>query len=163
MKKIRFSFAPLSPEAMLFLEEETNVAFRHLDMRHWLTVTAFNDHDAVVGVLTMEPRNWFDWHMSCAIADQRLMSKRLLRTIFRTTFTRAKRITALVEPGNERAIGQMRRLGFVYEGFIRCGLEGHRDVLMFGMLPEDCRFLPGARAAGTVTRTDIAGAVHGVM
>ena len=46
-------------------------------MLEWLCVTAYNDHDAVVGVLTMEPRNWFDWHLCCAIADQRLMTRRL--------------------------------------------------------------------------------------
>jgi hypothetical protein len=49
----------------------------------------------------MEPRNYFDWHMSCAIADQRvLMTRRLLRRRSSAPiFTRAvTRITALVEP-----------------------------------------------------------------
>ena len=33
----------------------------------------------------------------------------------------------------------MARLGFLYEGFLRLGVEGRRDALLFGMLPEDCR------------------------
>jgi hypothetical protein len=136
-----YSFAaPLTPDAILFLEQETNVPFHHLDMREWLCVTAWNDHGAVVGVLTMEPRNWFDWHMSCAIADQRLMNRKLLRAIFRATFSRAKRITALVEPNNERVLAQTKRLG-------RRIIEGTRDAYMFAMLAEDCPWLHPARRA----------------
>ena len=33
----------------------------------------------------------------------------------------------------------------IYEGFLRMGVEGNRDALMFGMLRSDCRFLPGYR------------------
>jgi hypothetical protein len=150
MSRFRFSFAaPLTPDAAVFLETETGVAFAHLDLSDWFCVSCWNDHDAVVGVLTMEPRNWFDWHMSCAIADQRLMTRRLLRTIFKTMFSRAVRITALVDPGNERALKQVQRMGFVFEGFVRLGIEGTRDALMFGMLRADCPFLPGYQG-GTI-------------
>jgi hypothetical protein len=141
-----FSFAaPLTPEATQFLETETGIPFGHIDMREWLCVTAYNDHDSVVGVLTMEPRNWFDWHLSCAIADQRLMTRRLLKTIFKAAFTRAKRITALVEPGNYKAIKQVARLGFQQEGFGRFLIEGTRDALIFGMLEHECPWLRQVR------------------
>lgn len=133
--------APLPPDAVQFLSEETQIDFGLQDMRHWFCVTAWNDHGAVIGALACEPKTSFDWHFSCAIADQRLMSRRLLRTIFRTLFTRAVRVTALVDPHNERAVRQMQRLGFVYEGFLRLGVEGTRDALMFGMLEGDCPWL----------------------
>lgn len=159
MTGYHFAFGgALTVDAAIFLEEKTGVPFGHLDTRDWFTVTAYNDHDAIVGVLTMEPRNWFDWHMSCAIADQRLMSFRLLRTIFKTTFSRAVRITALVEPANARAIEQVKRMGFVYEGFLRCGIEGSRDALMFGMLRDDCRFLARPR----LNRYPMNGGPHGL-
>ncbi len=163
MGEFRYAFtAPLDPDAIEFLELETRVPFHHLDTSKWFCVTARNSHDAVVGVLTLEPRNWFDWHWSCAIADPRLLTRRLLKTIFRTGFSRARRITALIEPVHERTIRQAVRLGFVYEGFIRLGIEGSRDAYMFGMLPSECRFLPGVRAAKPVKKIDIAGEpLHG--
>jgi hypothetical protein len=34
-------------------------------------------------------------------------------------------------------------MGFVYEGYRRMGLEGTRDVLCYGMLRGDCKYLPG--------------------
>lgn len=164
MSAFRFSFAaPPPPDALAFLEAETGVAFAHLDLSDWFCVSCWNDHDAVVGVLTMEPRNWFDWHMSCAIADQRLMTRRLLRTIFKTMFSRAVRITALVDPGNERALGQVKRMGFQYEGFLRRGVEGNRDALMWGMLAEDCPFLPGYKGHGTIRPTDLSGGTYGLQ
>lgn len=142
MSHFHFSFAaPLTPEACQFLEEETAIPYAHLDMRDWFCATAWNDTGSVVGVLTMEPHTWFDWHMSCAIADQRIMTRRLLKTIFRTTFTRARRITALVEPGNQRALGQVKRMGFWQEGYGRWMIEGNRDAVMFGMLPHECPWL----------------------
>jgi hypothetical protein len=140
-------FSPLDAEAVDFLSEETGIEYRHIDFDkpHWFCITQRRDDGSLMGVLACEFKTWFEAHFTCAIADQRFMSKRLLRTIFTALFSRAVRVTALVAPDNHRAIAQMRRLGFVYEGFIRKGVEGHRDALMFGMLREDCRFLPGVR------------------
>lgn len=140
--KISFA-APLAPDALQVLSDETGINFGFCDMRDWFCVTARSDDGEIMGVLACEPKTWFDWHFSCAILDQRCMSRRLLRTIFKTLFTRAVRVTALVSPDNERAVKQMRRMGFLYEGFLRLGVEGNRDAYIFGMLADDCRFLPG--------------------
>jgi hypothetical protein len=37
---------------------------------------------------------------------------------------------------------QVQRLGFIYEGYRPLGLEGTRDTIVYGMLKEDCRYLP---------------------
>jgi hypothetical protein len=34
-------------------------------------------------------------------------------------------------------------MGFVYEGFMRKAIEGRWDALLFGMLKEECPWLPG--------------------
>jgi hypothetical protein len=160
--------SPLTPDAVEFLTEETRVDFGMQDMRHWFCATAWNDTGSVIGVLACEPKTWFDWHWSCAVADPHVLSRRLLRTIFRTLFKAgAVRITALIEPSNEQAIKSVRRLGFVYEGFLRMGIEGDRDALVFGMLEGDCRWLhlaphSGLRAPSTIIRTDI-GAPNGLF
>jgi hypothetical protein len=55
-------------------------------------------------------------------------------------------------------------MGFVYEGFRRKGLEGSRDVMCYGMLKDDCKYLPGYKGP-TVTATptlsaDVFGRIH---
>ena len=161
---MKVSFAPLEQDAVRYLTRATGIDFSWVDFSHqrWLCVTARDEDGEVMGVLACEFKNSFDVHFSTAILDQRCMSKRLLRTIFRTLFSKAVRITALVSPSNERAIRQMRRLGFVYEGFLRKGVEGNRDALMFGMLREDCRFLPGHRPEQASVPPISLGGFHGL-
>jgi ribosomal protein S18 acetylase RimI-like enzyme len=143
---MRISFQP-NLQACEFMLEETGVSYHRQPLLddNWLTVTAYNDHDAVVGVLFCEFKEPFNAHFSCAIADPRCMSRRLLRTIFATLFTRAVRVTALVEPSNDKALKQVKRMGFVLEGFMRLAIEGSRDAMVFGMLRDECRYLPGYR------------------
>lgn len=142
------SFAPLQLDAIEFLSEEVGIEYGFTDFtaEHWLCVTVRREDNTLMGVLICEFKTWFDVHCSYAISDPRCMTRKLLRSVFRTLFSRAVRITSLVSPENEHAISVARRLGFVYEGFLRKGVEGKRDALLFGMLREDCRFLPGQRA-----------------
>lgn len=141
--------APLSPDANAFLSAQTGVDYSAQDMRHWFCATAYNDADEIVAALACEPKTWFDWHFNCAVADPRAMSRRLLKTIFKTLFRHAVRVTAEIDPMNEQAVRSARRMGFVYEGFKRLGIEGNRDALLFGMLAQDCRYLPGFDPANT--------------
>jgi hypothetical protein len=60
------------------------------------------------------------------------------------------RLTVEIEPHNRRALRQVQRMGFVYEGYRRMGLEGTRDTMMYGMLKADCKYLPGYKGP-TVT------------
>ena len=150
-------------EGAEFMLRETGVRFYPEAMAgdDWLCCTAYNEANQVVGVLACEFKNTFDVHFSCAIADRRLLSERLLRTIFRTLFSRARRITALIDPENEMAEVQARRMGFVYEGFLRRGFDGQRDALLFGMLPEDCKYLTPPDVA-TVRSTEREGPPDGL-
>jgi hypothetical protein len=160
---IRHSFeAPLPLEALAFLSRRTGVDFMRHDTSGWLCVTGW-DGGLLLGMCCFEPKTWFDWHFSVAIDDPRCMSRRVLKAMFTAVFTQAVRITALVEPDNARALDQMKRLGFQYEGYSRCGIEGTRDALIWGMLRDDCRFLPGYHGPGTVIPTDIAGEPHGQL
>jgi hypothetical protein len=151
---VTYDFAPLASDAVAFLSDRTGVSFHGLVFDRWLCVTARGDFDEVLGVWTMEPKTWFDWHMSAAIADPRCLTRRLLQAMFRAVFLKcsAVRVTALVDPDNRQALRQMRRLGFIYEGFLRMGVEGTRDGMMFGMLRADCPWLPGYTGGTTVPR-----------
>lgn len=51
-----------------------------------------------------------------------------------------RRISAEIEAGNDLAVRQAQNMGFVREGVKRRAGPGGRDVLMFGLLPEECPF-----------------------
>ena len=160
---IKHSFhAPLEPDELEFLSDHTGVDFTRHDTSTWLCVTGY-DGGELLGLCVFEPKTWFDWHFSVAIADPRCMSRRVLRAMFTAVFTRAVRVTALVEPDNERALKQMKRLGFQYEGYLRLGIEGSRDALLWGMLRSDCPYLPGYQGTGTIIPTDFAGEPNGQL
>jgi RimJ/RimL family protein N-acetyltransferase len=65
-------------------------------------------------------------------------------------FSQARRITAFVDVDNQRALKQMQRMGFVYEGYCRLGINGVRDAYVYGMLRDDCRYLPGYTGGTTL-------------
>jgi hypothetical protein len=154
----RVSF-DIEPAGLVFLKDRTAVSLRPRNDPWGLMCTVFDDGGTVIAACIAEFKTDFDVHFSAAIDDPRAITRRLLRTLFGTLFTRAVRITALVEPGNEHGQDVMRRLGFQYEGFIRLGIEGTRDAYMFGMLRSDCRWLPGYQG-GTIRKTDFAGEPH---
>jgi len=159
------SFAPLPLDAIEFLTRETGIDYGMIDFTtpHWLCVHARHDDGEVVGVLVCEFKTWFDVYCTYAITDPRCMTRRLLKAVFRTLFSRAVRITSEVEPDNEHAILIARRMGFVYEGYKRMGIEGKRDALLFGMLRHDCRFLPGVKPRPVPSPFPFGGATHGLV
>ena len=142
---MNISFAPLRPDAVEYLTRHTGVDYRYggnFGPPNWFCVTARDDEGMLMGVLACEFKTFFDVHFNTAISDPRCMSRRLLRAIFTALFSKARRITAEVAVDNRRALRQMQRMGFVYEGFCRLGIEGVRDAYVFGMLKDDCRYLP---------------------
>lgn len=146
------SFAPLRPDAVDYLSFLTGTDYHYGNFQppNWLCVTARDDEGRLMGVLACEFKTWFEVQFSTAITDPHCMSRRLLRAVFTALFSQARRITAFVDVDNTRAVRQMKRMGFVYEGFCRLGINGVRDAYVYGMLKDDCRFLPGY-AGGTTT------------
>jgi len=146
------SFAPLEPDAMRLLSERSGQDFSIADFREprWFCVTCRKPDGALQFVGVGEFKQWWNCHLSMAVEDMTCLSPKLLMTIFKTLFSRARRITVIVPPDNQRSLKQLHLLGFVYEGFIRRGFDGTRDALLFGMLPEDSIWL--ARAHRRATR-----------
>lgn len=133
-----------------FMLDRVNLDLRgqYLDSPNWFCVTVRETVTGrVVAGLSAEFKTPFDAHISVAIDEPDAITRRLLNGIFRALFTKAHRITALCDPDNYEAEDRLKRLGFIYEGFLRLGLDGHHDALVYGMIAEDCRFLPGVRAA----------------
>ena len=128
-------------------ELQLDLSKQQLDGPSWFTVTVRAEHGAVIAALACEFWAAFDCKFTAAIVDERAITPKLLHVIFETLFAKAVRITAEVDPDNFESIDRLDRLGFVYEGFKRKGLDGVHDALVYGMLAEDCNFLPGARAS----------------
>ena len=132
-----------------FLWERTglNLHGQPLDGPNWFCVTVRDRVTGeVVAALACEFKTSFDAHFSAAIDQPDAITRPLLYGIFTALFSKARRITALVEPSDGHTESIVTRLGFVYEGFLRLGLDGIHDALIYGMLPQDCKFLPGDRA-----------------
>jgi len=128
-------------------ELQLDLSRQLLDSPAWFTVTVRNDHGAVIAALACEFWSDFDCKFTAAIADERAITPKLLHVIFGTLFSKAIRITAEVDPENQLSVDRLERLGFVYEGYKRKGLDGFRDAMIYGMLVEDCNFFPGVRAS----------------
>ena len=141
------SFAPLQLDAIEFLTARTGIEFGFTDFTdpRWFCATARRPDATLQAVLVGEFKQPWNCHLTMAVEDIRAATPRVMMAIFVAIFSRAKRITVIVPPDNERSLKQLHRLGFVYEGFLRRGFDGTRDALLFGMLPEDSVWLERAR------------------
>jgi hypothetical protein len=142
--------AEADADAIQFLLDRIGLDLRgqHLTGPNWFCVTVREPYsNDVVAVLACEFKSPFDAHFSAAIDDPAAITRPLLKGIFQALFTKARRITALVEPSDFHTEDIVKRLGFVYEGFSRLGFDGIRDALVYGMLPDDCKYLTSVRAA----------------
>lgn len=137
------TFEPLADDAKNFLLDRTGIDFHGLVLAdpNWVCATSRSPAGAVNGALLGEFVTSFDVHMTCALDDPSIISRRLLHAIFTTFFSRAVRVTAHARPDNEKSIWGIQRLGFKYEGYCRLGIEGRWDALVFGMLRNECRWI----------------------
>jgi hypothetical protein len=145
------------PDMMRFLYARTGLDLRGqpLDGPNWFCVAARDSVTGeVVAALACEFKTWFDVSFSAAVDQPGAITRSLLKGIFQALFSRARRVTALVEPTDLRTEDLVKRLGFVYEGFSRLGFDGDRDALVYGMLKQDCKYIPSVRAARSLNGDD---------
>jgi hypothetical protein len=142
---VKVFFGDLPTDAQAMLTRHLRVDFSHCIIKapQWFSAWACNDRGHIIGIFTVEFPVWFEGKVTVLVLDRRCLSRRVLRAIFTALFSKVKRLTAEVEPDNRRALSQVQRLGFIYEGYRPLGLEGTRDTIVYGMLKEDCRYLPG--------------------
>jgi hypothetical protein len=142
---VKVHFGDLPHDAKELLTKHLRIDFMPIEFKapRWFSAWARNDLGHITGIFAIEFPFWFEGRVTILVLDPRCMSRRVLRAIFTAAFTQARRLTAEVEPDNLRALRQVQRLGFVYEGYRRLGLEGSRDTLVYGMLRDDCEYLPG--------------------
>jgi hypothetical protein len=140
------SFRPFTAIEAAILSDQVGIDYRHVDFAapKWLCATAY-EGDELLGMCCFEFQNWFNACFDIAVRDSRCITRRVLRAMFGAVFSRARRVTAHVNPHHDRTIQLAQRMGFQIEGYQRLMIEGTRDALVLGMLAEDCVFLPRQR------------------
>lgn len=78
-----------------------------------------------------------------AVPGRRWMNRDILRIAFEYPFKACDcaRVTGWVAADNEDALRFDKHLGFREEGRMRKALPGGRDLLLLGMLKEECRWI----------------------
>lgn len=78
-----------------------------------------------------------------AATDPNFCRKGVLRALFSYPFIQldCSRITCLISDRNDRSIKLCKGLGFVYEGKIREHYSRRENLLVYGMLRRECRWL----------------------
>ena len=142
---MKIQFGDLPEDGKEMLTKHLRIDFTQCTFQgpRWFSAWARNDNGHITGIFAIEFPFWFEGRVTILVLDPRCMSRRVLRAIFTAAFTNARRLTAEVEPDNRRALRQVQRMGFQYEGYRRLGLEGTRDTMVYGMLKADCKYLPG--------------------
>ena len=91
----------------------------------------------------------FDAAMTIFSETPRVASRNAFRQVFRFVFDdlKMKRVTMEVHPKNQRSRKLAEFLGARLEGKKRRGLDGRRNALIYGLLPEECRFYEISKTA----------------
>ena len=91
--------------------------------------------------------NMWSGHAICmhigAEENSNWFSRRFATTCFNATFGyfKCNRATALVRKSNIKAQRFVRKLGFIKEGILREACHDNEDLIMYGMLARECKFL----------------------
>lgn len=80
---------------------------------------------------------------SIAITDAKAFSKRIINALFDTAFIKigVERITCMIEVDNHKSNSLTSRLGFTQEGVMRRASFNKKDLVVYGMLKEDCKWI----------------------
>ncbi len=91
------------------------------------------------------PANSIDMHIA-AVEGKRWLTSPFLAAAFGYPFLQLnlRRVTGRIAASNGRANSFVERLGFVREGLVRQGWHTGDDLVIWGMLKSECRFLGSA-------------------
>jgi RimJ/RimL family protein N-acetyltransferase len=89
------------------------------------------------------PPTSIDIHVVASPDGRRWLTRPFLVAVFRYPFEQlgVRRVTARIGANNHKAKRFLESLGFTHEGTIRQGWEPGIDLLIFGLLKGECRFL----------------------
>lgn len=122
---------------------EERVPHLHLDASPYTALGQINEHGLLMAGVVFATYTERDVHLHVASQGKRWLTRRFIGEVFRYTFLQlgCRRCTVSVAASNEASRHFVLHVGWKYEGILRAMLPGDEDVLLFGMLREECRWL----------------------
>ena len=107
------------------------------------------DGKLVGGILANNYRAGVDIHVHLVTTSARWARRGVLRDLFWYPFhyLQLPRVSFITSRKNKRMRSVAERMGFKLEGMVRKGYDGKTDAAVYGMLREECRFLPADAVA----------------
>jgi hypothetical protein len=114
----------------------------------WTKYTAIGleRNDRLVAGVLYEGMTKRDVNMHCAIDDPYAVNFEYLFTVFDYPFNQCNlaRVTGLVPRKNDKALKfDIDKVGFKVEGIVRSALPDGDDIVVLGMLRDECKWLNG--------------------
>ncbi len=100
--------------------------------------------DRIVAGVVYEGMSSCDVNIHCAIDDPSAVNYAWMFTVFDYPFNQCKlaRVTGLVPISNKKALEfDIDKVGFKVEGIVRKALPGGEDVVILGMLKDECKWI----------------------
>lgn len=125
------------------------------DGRHFQGATALGvvrDKKLLGGVVYYNHREGIDTEVSFAFDSPAWASKVALRILFGYPFNQlgCVRLTAICARKNKHSRRIVERLGFKLEGTLRKALDGRQDLMVYGMLKTECKWIMPAETRASV-------------
>lgn len=127
------------PEYFEFVNRILNVKF---DPAQSVCFSTIDPSGKILGVAVFSRFMPHNCELSVASITPTFLTRGLLDVVFHYAFVTAKkrRVTAVIEDGNDAALKMDLRLGFTEEGRLK-NWYGDRDGIILRMLREECRWI----------------------
>jgi len=127
------------PEYFEFVNRILNVKFDPAQSVCFSTISSTGE---ILGVAVFSRFMPFNCELSVASITPRFLTRGLLDVVFHYAFITAgkRRVTAVIEDGNEAALTMDKRLGVVEEARLK-NWYGDKDGIILRMLREECRWI----------------------
>lgn len=129
------------PGVVNYVVDEVDYAVRCADA---FGIGVMKDNRFALGVVFHEYQpNFKDICASITVTDKSALSRKVLKKLFEYPFKQLQldRVTCQIDEFNNPSISLCTRLGFQYEGRLRHGSINDNDLMIFGMLRDECRWL----------------------
>ncbi|MBF8177657.1 GNAT family N-acetyltransferase [Herminiimonas contaminans] len=122
-----------------FVNAGLNVKF---DPNQSVCIASLDDFGRIMGVVVFSGFTEYNCELSVFSNTPKFITRNLLKVIFHYAFITAnkRRVTAIVEDGNNKALDIDRRVGFVHESVAK-NWYGDVDGIVLRMLREDCKWV----------------------
>lgn len=123
-----------------FINRELDAGFS--TDQHCVCFASLGNEGEILGVVVFSGFTEFDCHISVASVSKKFLTRSLLDVIFHYAFITSKkrRVTAIVEDGNTKAMDMNLRLGFIRESVAK-HWYGEKDGHVLRMLREECKWV----------------------